>query len=63
MPCVMQDFSSLIKDQTCALCNGVLTTGPPGTCLYLPKTLFYDCLSSSLCKLMQDIIYRIFHLH
>ena len=63
MLCGMQDLSSLIKDQTCALCNGVLTTGPPGKCHYLSKTLFYDRLSSSMCKLTQGMIYRIFHLH
>ena len=50
MLCGMQDLSSLIKDQTCALCNGVLTTGPPGKCHYCLRccsmiTFHHQCVS------------------
>ena len=53
MLCGMQDLSSLIKDQTCALCNGVLTTGPQGKRHYCLRCCFmiafhHQCVS--LCR-------------
>ena len=35
-PCSMWDLSSLTRDQTCAPCTAVLTTGPPGKSLTVP---------------------------